>query len=102
MQIANRVVRDRQLLISYGGQLAGYLRGIPFAHSIMPGLPDGYPRQVQPWQSAENRNSYRSYAEVVYERKGYCRRSGYDQQAQGCQTGVAAPAAARCLTRIRE
>ena len=71
-----------------------------FAGSIMPGLPDGYPRQIQSWQSAENSHTYRSYAEVVYARKDYCRRSGYEQQAQGHQTDVAALAAARCLTPV--
>jgi hypothetical protein len=76
MQIAYRVARDRHLLTGYGGQLVGYLREISFAGSIMPGLPDGYPRQIQSWQSAENSHTCRSYAEVVYERKDYCRRSG--------------------------
>jgi hypothetical protein len=97
-QIAYRVVRDRHLLTDYGGQLVGYLRKISFADSIVSGLPDGYPRQIQSRQSAENSHSSRRYAKVVYACKGYCRRSGYEQQAQGYQTDVAALAAARCLT----
>ena len=66
----------------------------------MPGFPDGYPRQIQSGQSAENSHTCRSYAEVVYARKDYCRRSGYEQQAQGYQTDVAALAAARRLTPV--